>query len=95
MEIIPLKPPQLTNQQLNNTEERLIIPLQYDLNNENTETTVDSSDKPILDLYEFIELQNNKVVSFVISWIKKEYTSYLLNWLKTDFKQEIINEIKK
>lgn len=47
------------------------------------------------DIRQYIEAQNNRVISFIISWIKTNYTKDLLSWIMNDFKREIIKELKK
>ena len=40
-------------------------------------------------IQEYIDNQDNKVVAFVIGWIK----SNLLGWLRTEFKKEVESDI--
>ena len=47
------------------------------------------------DIKQYIENQNNRVVAFVINWIKTVYTKDLMGWLMNDFKNELIKELKK
>ena len=43
----------------------------------------------------FVEQQNNKVVTFLINWIRTAFAKTILDYLNNDYKQELIKELKK
>ena len=43
----------------------------------------------------FVEQQSNKVVTFLINWIRTAFAKTILDYLNNDYKQELIKELKK
>lgn len=48
-----------------------------------------------ISLKEYVDIQDNKVVAFVINWIKTTFTKDLFEYLNKEFKPSILNEIKE
>lgn len=47
------------------------------------------------DVAKFVEQQNNRVVAFLINWIKTIFAKMIIDYLNTEFKPELIKELKK
>lgn len=51
-------------------------------------------EKKEMTLAEMIQEQGNRIVAFIINWVKTSYTKDLFEYLYQDFKEQIKQEIK-
>lgn len=73
-------------QQLEEGQEQKIIPLFKEP--EKTEEQK-KQEKNLKIIQEYVDNQDNKVVAFIINWIKVN----LIGWLRTEFKKEVETDI--